>query len=172
MKSTQGLMLAGIAITALGAAAIVATALSQPQRTQTAARAVQITDVTATPIPIDLSESGSLSIDVTNAEPLFLERAKADGFTLSPRAQSASEVIVDVEPCWLERPLPELPRDYRDLLKPGAMLCEGGMCLAGRPLDSASLAKPLDANQVIVDPLSAQISYQRDPNCVAPTPAP
>jgi hypothetical protein len=172
MKSSHGLMLAGIAVAALGAAAIVATVLAQPARVQTGASAAQIAEVTATPIPIDLTQVGGLSINAGDVEPQFMQRARSDGFTLSPRAVGNDQVIVDVEPCWLERPLPDLPRDYRDMLKPGALVCEGAMCLAGRPLDSAAGAQSVDASKTIVDPLGAQISYKRDPNCVAPTPAP
>jgi hypothetical protein len=169
MKATHAWMVAGLTVAALGAAAIIATVMTGARVIEAAAQSAQ---VTATPIPIDTTQLENMRFDASRYEPVFLERAKADGFTLKPRAQSAELVIVDVEPCWLERPLPDLPKDYRDLLKPGALLCEGTSCLAGYPTDGASATQTTAANQIIVDPLEARISYQRDPGCIAPTPAP
>jgi hypothetical protein len=164
MKLSHGLMVAGFCAVA-GVAAIGAMLLAAPRTESQAAAPRQNVEVTATPIPVDLSQVTE-RYDAARYQPTFLERAKADGFTLTPRALDAGEIVVDVEPCWLQRPLPDLPTDYRDMLDPAALVCNGALCLAGRDTQRA------DGADSIVDPLKASIRYRRDPDCAAPTPAP
>jgi hypothetical protein len=173
MKTLHGVMIAGIAGAFAVAALLAATSLQSGQSIATGgAKNAGATGAkeAATAIPIDASQAPARFEEIPT--PGVFERARSVGFTLDVAPGGADSVLVAVEPCWLERQLPELPTDYRDLLEPDALICADGICLAGRGMTNDVLKAKSSANTSVVDPVTARISYVRNPDCAKPTAAP
>ncbi len=180
MKVTHQLMLLGLSVSAGAAALIVAsTPYTPPKWTapqQMDATAIPV-DRNAEPVTDPLEDDALLNqmrlavtVRASSAEPENPFAALGD-VVLDARADNT--VVVSVEPCWRQDKLPELPGDYRDLMKPGALICGPDACLAGHTLPGQTPVKPAaDQPQRVIDPTQARLVYQRDPNCIAPTPAP
>jgi hypothetical protein len=180
MKVTHQLMLLGLSVCAGVAALIVA------NTPYTAPKLTAPPQAEATAIPVE--RNGGSKIDPVEADALVNQMklavtvyastavpenplAALGDVVLSARPDNT--VIVPVEPCWRQDKLPELPGDYRDLMKPGTLVCGPEVCLAGYTPEGQTPAQPAaDQPQRVVDPAKARLVYQRDPNCITPTAAP
>jgi hypothetical protein len=180
VKTTDQLMLAGIGLFA----ALAAVAAISAPLLQTAQQAAAPSAIEATAIPLygddALRKADTANADanapvlqvtarVLSAEPVGIWDTLGE-ITLKPRSDGV--VAVPVEPCWRTDRLPELPKDYRWLMKPGALICTADACVAGFAIDGQAQPVPSADQPKLIDPASASLKYERDPACISPTPAP
>jgi hypothetical protein len=183
MKVTHQLMLLGLSMCAGAAALVVAnTPYSPPKLTappQPEATAIPVDrEAQRSTDPIEdsaLINQVRVAVTVHASTPMpenpLLAFGDIGNLELSVRADNT--VVVPVVPCWRQDALPALPSDYRDLMKPGALVCGPEACLAGyTPAGQTPVQPASDQPQRVVDPAQARLVYQRDPNCIVPTAAP
>jgi hypothetical protein len=173
MKTVHSVMIAGLAGAFAVAALLVVTLGQPPVAPKTASTGETFPIATlpaATAIPINQGELARAARVMPT--PGVIERAAELGYTLEAKPVADDSILVAVAPCWLKRPLPELPVDYRDLLSADAYVCTNDLCLAGRETTHETIQAQIGMTPKIIDPTLAKISYVRDPNCLAPTAAP